>query len=209
MLIDDSYHTISSPAEGIYKERGSRFIGLAFPISSADEVKAYLKEIKKAHHQANHHCYAFRSGPDGSVSRFSDDREPSGTAGKPILGQLQSAGLTDVLIIVARYFGGSLLGVPGLINAYRSSAKDAIDHATIIQKFVMVNFRITFGFQNQNELITLLKSYSAIILKQDLSNDCFIDFQIRRGKADELTGKIKNIYHSNNHILVSLLPVSN
>jgi uncharacterized YigZ family protein len=206
MLFDDFYLTISKPSTGEYKEKGSRFKAFGYPVSSPDEVKEILKQIKKEHHQANHHCYAFRTGPDRTNYRLSDDREPSGTAGKPILNQILSADLSDILIVVARYFGGSLLGVPGLINAYKSAAMDAISHAVIIKKIITERYRISFEFEVMNEVMGLLKSYSATVIQQQSAEHCIIDFEIRKSNADELLGKINKIYKTNNPPEISILP---
>ena len=196
MLFADTYQTIQAPAQGEYREKGSRFLGFAFPVKNEEEVKAVLHQLKKEHFQASHHCYAFRLGPDRSRYRFSDDREPSGTAGKPILNQLLSANLTDVLIVVVRYFGGSLLGVPGLILAYKTAAADALVHATVVQKFILEKYRLIFGFEIMNEVMGLLKQYNVGIIRQESDENCTIEFEIRKNHADELIGKIKKIYQA-------------
>lgn len=209
MLFDDTFKTIKGTSSGLYKEKGSKFIGLAFPIRSEEEVKNILNSQKKEHPQANHHCYAFRLGPDKTHFRFSDDREPSGTAGKPILNQLMAADLTNTLIIVVRYFGGSLLGVPGLINAYKAAAKDAISKATIIESFLTENYRVTFDFADMNEVICHLKNFHAKITRQEFAKDHIIDYEIRKSKADELSAILKKIYKSGkNPEIIPLLKAS-
>ncbi|MDP2112754.1 MAG: YigZ family protein, partial [Bacteroidota bacterium] len=130
--MEDTYKTIEKPSEGLFKDKGSKFISFAFPVNSEDEIKDIVQSIKKEHHSARHHCYAWRLGADHLHFRANDDGEPSSTAGKPILGQIQSFDLTNILIVVVRYFGGTLLGVSGLINAYRSAALDAINQAEIV-----------------------------------------------------------------------------
>lgn len=196
MLFEDTYKTIREPSSGLYKEKGSKFIGLAFPVKSEEEIKIILNRQKKEHPQANHHCYAFRMGPDRTHFRFSDDREPSGTAGKPILSQLLANDLTNILIIVIRYFGGSLLGVPGLINAYKSAAKDAIDHAIIVENFITEKYRVTFNFGDMNEVMGQLKNFHARITSQFAETEYYIEYEIRKSKADELNALLKKIYKS-------------
>ncbi len=161
------YQTISNPSEGIFKEKGSTFVGLAYPVNNEEEVKKFLQEARKAHPKCNHHCYAFRLTPDGSLYRSSDDREPSGSAGKPILNQLISHQITDTLIVVARYFGGSLLGVPGLINAYRSAAEQAIINAKIIYRTVNITAGISFPYLLLNPVMQLLKNSSFKLVSED------------------------------------------
>lgn len=180
MLFDDSYFTLKSNATGEYRDRGSRFIGLAFPVTNEEDVKHILQQVKKDHPQANHHCYAFRISPDPTVFRASDDREPSGSAGKPILGAITSKGLTDVLVIVVRYFGGTLLGVPGLINAYRSAAAHCLEQASTIEKFIEEKFILEFPYDLSNEVHQLLRKHKADIHHQDYSSPCQIHFSLRK-----------------------------
>lgn len=192
MLFDDTYKTIKSSSEGLFKDRGSKFLGFAYPITNEEQVKEIINQLKKEHSQANHHCYAFRLTPDPTVYRASDDREPNGSAGKPILGAIQSVGLTDVLIVVVRYFGGSLLGVPGLINAYKSAAQEAINAAEIIEKIISEKFEIEFPYDKINDVHSLLKSLSAKIVSQDYNEPCKIVFEIRKTKVNETLVKFKN-----------------
>jgi len=207
MLFEDSYKTIQAPATGQYKEKGSRFMGFAYHAVSEDEIKKILQTLKKEHHQASHHCYAFRIGPPG-YSRFSDDREPSGTAGRPILSQLQLHDLTDVLLVVARYFGGSLLGVPGLINAYRTAAANTIENSEIVKRFIMEKFRVKFAFDSMNEIMGLLKSYSATVINLDASGPCIVDFEIKKSLADEILQKIRSLYNTSSPPEIIPLPFS-
>ncbi len=204
MLFDDSFKTIQAPAEGIFKDRGSKFVGLAFPIANEQEVKKYLHEVKKEHYQCNHHCYAFRFTTDPTVFRFSDDREPAGTAGKPILGQIQSKELTDVLVVVARYFGGTLLGVPGLIAAYKSAAAEALNNATIITKTINDVFEIVFPYEQTNEVLQWLRSEPAILKEQDYNEPCKIIFEIRRGRTSDLMQKLKNNFVLERKVAITL-----
>ncbi len=160
MLFSDQFKTISKPAEGEFKDRGSRFTALAFPVKTEDEAKELIRQIKKEHHAAAHHCWALILGADKSFQKSSDDREPAGTAGKPILRNMLSRDLTNILIVVVRYFGGKLLGVPGLINAYGEAAKGALQAAHIMELTIYDVYFIPCNYQNQHELIRLLKQFS-------------------------------------------------
>ena len=192
MLFDDTYLSIKEISTGEFKDRGSKFIGFAYPIKSESEVKEIIQQLKKEHSQANHHCYAFRLSPDPTVYRAADDREPSGSAGKPILAAIQSQQLTDVLVVVVRYFGGSLLGVPGLINAYRTAAAEALSKAKIIEYTINDKLKITFEFESINDVHSILKSEGAIIKNQTYESPCVIDFEIRKSKTNQLLSKFKN-----------------
>jgi uncharacterized YigZ family protein len=190
-MFADSYKTIAENASGEFKDRGSSFLGFAFPVRTENDIKELLNSIKKSHPKANHHCYAFRIGTDMNSFRFSDDREPSGSAGKPIYGVIQSLELTNVLIIVVRYFGGSLLGIPGLINAYSHAAKSAIDDAQIIEKPITEIYQLTFGYDILKDVTTLLRISGATVLNQKMEEQCSIAFEIVKSRADELLQKIK------------------
>lgn len=193
VLFDDSYLTIKKNAEGVYKDRGSKFLAFAFPVKTEQEVKEILTQIKKEHHGANHHCYAWRLGPDKLAYRANDDGEPNNSAGKPILGQIQSNDLTDIFIVVARYFGGTLLGVSGLINAYREAAADAIKNAEIITKHVLFEYETEFAFEQMNSVMRILKECDAKIISQNYESNCLIKFYIRKNlseKAEEALHKI-------------------
>jgi uncharacterized YigZ family protein len=193
MLFDDTYNTISSFSKGIYKEKGSRFIALAFPVSSEEDIKMQLSALRKEYHDARHHCYAFCLGADKSVWRVNDDGEPSGTGGKPIFGQIQSKDLTNILIVVIRYFGGIKLGIPGLINAYRTAAREAIDKATIVTKIVDEQYEICFEYPLMNVVMKILKEEQADILKQESENTCKIIFSIRRSYGSKITGRFQKV----------------
>ncbi|MFZ5553893.1 MAG: IMPACT family protein [Bacteroidota bacterium] len=162
-----TYKTIAFKSEGLYKEKGSKFIAYAFPVSSEKEIKEIVATLKKEFHDARHHCFAFRLGADMNFFRSNDDGEPSGTAGKPILGQIQSFGVTNVLIVVVRYFGGTKLGVGGLIQAYREAAKDALAKAEIIEKNVEKQYELEFSYEQLPEVMKTLKSVNAGITKQE------------------------------------------
>src|SRR5690606_3050632 len=147
MLFSDSFLTINAAAKALFKDRGSKFFAFAFPVKSEQEIKVHLQEIKKLHPSATHHCYAWRLGADKLNFRTNDDGEPNNSAGKPIFSLIQSNDLTNVLIVVVRYFGGTMLGVPGLINAYKSAAALAIDNTIIMEQFIMFQYRISFGME--------------------------------------------------------------
>lgn len=191
--MDDTYKTIEEPSEGIFKDKGSRFIARAYPVESVEEVKEILAALRKEYHDARHHCYAYRLGPGGATYRVNDDGEPANSAGKPILGQLQSQDLTNVLIVVIRYFGGILLGVGGLINAYRSAARESLDHAVIQNKTFNHRISIRFPYPSMNEVMKAIKESKAEIIRQDSAIDCEITVQIRAGAADNLVTQLQRI----------------
>ncbi len=157
---------LARPAEGLYKEKGSKFISYAFPVSSEVEIKENLDKLRKQHPKARHHCYAFRLMPDGQLYRANDDGEPSGTAGRPILGQLISLDLTNSLVVVVRYFGGTLLGASGLIRAYKQSAQDVLANAEITQKYLASHYRIEFPYAKMGTVMDVLKKYDAAVIEQ-------------------------------------------
>ena len=167
MAPDSHYSTIEKPSNAEFKDRGSKFIAYAFPIREGLDFKENMAVLKKEHPKAVHHCFAYRIGIDGMNYRVSDDGEPSGTAGRPILGQIDSKQLTNVLIIVVRYFGRTLLGVPGLINAYKTVAALALETTSIIQKPVVVNYRLQFDYTQMNDVMKLVKQFDCMILKQE------------------------------------------
>lgn len=196
MLFTDTYLTIEKKSEGIFKDRGSKFIAYVYPVKQELDVKFFLSELKKEHHGARHHCYAYRICTDKLNYRTNDDGEPSGTAGKPIFGQIQSNDLTDILIVVVRYFGGTLLGTGGLINAYRNAAAEAIKNNKIIEKFVSYRYSLTFDFANMNDIMKIIKESEAKIHKQEYNQNCEIEFSVRKRqseKTSELLSKIPNI----------------
>lgn len=193
MLFSDTYFTIASPAEGIYKDRGSKFLAFAFPVKKEEEIKELLQKLRKEHPGANHHCYAFRLGADKLLFRANDDGEPSGTAGKPILGQIQSNDLTNILIVVVRYFGGSLLGVPGLIAAYKGAAADAIANSKIIEQQITEVYELHFPYAAMNDVMKILKEGDLEQWDQDFQLDCKLKFSVRKNDADTILSRIKSI----------------
>jgi uncharacterized YigZ family protein len=193
MLFSDTYLTIEKKTEIIFKDKGSKFIGIAFPVENDAQIKEALTKLKKEHPSANHHCYAYRLGADKQNFRANDDGEPSNTAGKPILGQIQSNDLTNILIVVVRYFGGTLLGVSGLINAYKTSAAEAIKECTIIEKFISFNYTINFPFEQMNDVMKLLKQLDCKITAQQFDTDCEISFTVRKADSEQCEEKLKKI----------------
>ncbi|MGL4596456.1 MAG: IMPACT family protein [Bacteroidia bacterium] len=193
MLFDDTYKTIEAPAEGIFKDRGSKFLGFAYPVSSEQEVKNLVEQLRKTHTSAAHHCYAFRIGPDKTMFRANDDGEPSGTGGRPILGQIQSHDLTNILIVVVRYFGGTLLGVSGLINAYKSGASEALAQAKMIEKQVQEIYRIEFPYDAMNKVMKILKDEHLQQWAQDFQLTCSLEFSVRKNEADRIIGLMRDV----------------
>jgi uncharacterized YigZ family protein len=193
LLFDDTYKTIESPSEGLYKDRGSKFIAYAYPVTNERQVKEHLATLRKEHFSARHHCYAFRIGPDKQLFRANDDGEPSGTGGKPILGQIQSHDLTNVLIVVVRYFGGTLLGVSGLIAAYRGAAADALSNAKIVERQVMETYELKFQYDAMPAVMKLLKDESLEQFDQDFQLECSLKFSVRKNDADRVGETLKKI----------------
>ena len=194
MMFDDTYKMLSAPGEGLYKEKGSKFIASAFTVTSEDEVKQALAEVKKKYYDARHHCYAYMIGPDKDCYRSSDDGEPSGTAGKPILNQILSKDVTNTCVIVVRYFGGIKLGVSGLINAYKTAARDALDHATIVEKTVDEVYSLEFEYPLMNDVMRVMKEEGLEPLNTRFEMSCYLEFSTRKNNADQIATKFKNIF---------------
>lgn len=189
----DTYQTIEAPAEGMYKEKGSKFIAKAYPVKSDEQVKEILEQVKDDFHDARHHCYAYILGPTGNRWRANDDGEPSGTAGKPIHGQLLSFNLTNTLIVVIRYFGGIRLGVSGLINAYKTATHDALSNARIITRTVDAIYKVTFGYAMMNEAMRLVKELNLQIVEQHFDNTCTVKLRVRRSLESEFLSRCSKI----------------
>ncbi len=187
------FRTIKIKSEGIYKEKGSKFISYAYPISSEEEVRPIVKALKKEYYDARHHCYAFILGKDKNKFRSADDGEPSNSAGAPILGQIRSLDLTNVLVVVVRYFGGTKLGVPGLVNAYREATKDALNHATILEAFELEQITISFDYIKMNDVMKVIKDFSIQLLEQGYESNCTMLLQYKKGDADAILGKMEKI----------------
>lgn len=173
-----SYKTIEKESEGLYKEKGSKFFGYATPVETEEEFKSFINQLKKDHHQARHHCYAFIMKPDKTFYRYSDDGEPNGTAGAPIYGQLQSFDVTNVAIVVVRYFGGTKLGVGGLIQAYKEAAKSALENANIITKEITVSFSIDFPYEEMNFVMGAIKKFDGNVKKQEYDISCNVSVDV-------------------------------
>lgn len=189
----DYYYTIDRSASAEFKDRGSKFIAFAFPIASVADFKKQLQELKDEHPKAAHHCFAYRIGTDGNSFRSSDDGEPSGSAGKPILGQIDSKQLTDLAVVVVRYFGGTLLGVPGLINAYKTVATLALQTTPIIQKAVEMKYRLQFDYTRMNEVMMITKKYNCTVLEQQMELFCRMDVGIPKAKHELILLKLKDV----------------
>jgi uncharacterized YigZ family protein len=189
----DSYFTIKKPSEGIYKEKGSKFIAFAYPIFNEDDFKEHLAQLKKDYHDARHHCYAFRLGLTENEYRYSDDGEPNNSAGKPIYGQLLSSNITNVAIIVIRYFGGTKLGVGGLITAYKEAAKDAITNAKVIKRTVNHYYKIKFDYPVMIDVMNFVKQQNLNVTNQVFENSCLIEFNIRTQEAENTINELEKI----------------
>jgi uncharacterized YigZ family protein len=193
MLFEDTFKTIRTPAEGIFKDRGSKFLAYAYPIEQENEVKPLVENLKKEHFKAVHHCFAYRLGLDRSNFRVTDDGEPSGTAGKPIFNTLLSQEITNILVVVVRYFGGTLLGVPGLINAYKSATIEALAVADIIEKTVNDVYNVSFEFVQMNDVMKVVKEFSLKIRNQTYDNQCTMELEFRKTLTNQVIGKFEKI----------------
>ena len=189
----DSYQTIITSTEGIYKEKGSKFLAFSMPVENSEQVKELVKTFKKEYYDARHVCYAYMLGAERKEWRANDDGEPSGTAGRPILGQINSRELTNILIIVVRYFGGILLGTGGLIVAYKEAAADALNQAEIIEKTVDCEMTVHFEYAIMNSVMRIVKETNSRILDQGYEGDCFMKLSIRKQEEDFLKGKLLKI----------------
>lgn len=193
-MFDDTYHTIAGPAEGLYKEKGSKFLAFAFPVLSVEEVKQHLERLRKEYFDARHHCYAYILGPRKDAYRVNDDGEPSGTGGRPIHGQLLSADLTDTLIVVVRYFGGILLGASGLANAYKAAARDAIGNAEVVEKTIDVSYRLHFEYALMNDVMRMLKELGVQPRNQEFNLDCRMDVSVRQSQSVRVYDALSKLY---------------
>ena len=192
----NSYKTIQGISIGEYKDKGSKFIGYAIPVNTEQQIKEEQQKIRAEHPKARHHCFAFRLGFDGTLYRANDDGEPSGTGGRPILAQIDSFGVTNVLVIVVRYFGGTLLGIPGLINAYKLSTETVITAAEIVEKTFNDVYKVQFDYLQMNEVMKLVKDQNLSVLHQNFDLNCVLTISIRKTQVDSLVqkfGKISNV----------------
>ena len=192
--MEDVYQTIEKESQGFFKDKGSKFYSFAYPVKNEDEVKEILARLRKEHHSARHHCYAWRLGTEEITFRANDDGEPSSTAGKPILGQLQSFNVTNTLIVVVRYFGGILLGVSGLINAYRNAAAAALKNAEIKQKTVNREIILDFTYNEFAEVMNMIKHENLAVIYTRLEERCNLAFSVRKSEIDKVTAVFRKIY---------------
>ncbi len=203
MLFEDTYQTIAGRSQGTFRDKASKFIGIALPVAGEEDMKNQLAQLRKEYHDANHHCYAFRLGADKSEYRFNDDGEPSGSAGKPIYGQILSFDLTNILIVVVRYFGGTKLGIPGLINAYRTTAREALSQATVVTQTVNELYELRFEYPLMNDVMRVLKEENAGIILQDFETNCRIRFVVRKSSGTIIYSKFQRM----NGVSVTFLSV--
>ncbi|NPA37038.1 MAG: YigZ family protein [Chlorobi bacterium] len=189
----DTYKTIKEPSEGIYKEKGSKFLAFAYPVFNEDEIKKYISELKKEYHDARHHCYSWKLGMDDNHYRMNDDGEPSGTAGKPIYGQILSYGLTNVLVVVVRYFGGTKLGTSGLIHAYKTATKDAFENAEVVEKTVNDIITVSFDYGVMNDVMRIVKDEEPEVVSQDFNLDCRMVLSVRQSHSPMVVKKLKKL----------------
>lgn len=176
---EDTFRTLSAPSEGLYKEKGSKFLAFAYPVESEAEIKRHLENLRKIYYDARHHCYAYVLGARQETYRANDDGEPSSTAGKPIYGQILSFGLTNVLIVVVRYFGGTKLGTSGLITAYKTASADALSKASVVEKTVMRHYTVSFPYERMNRVMRIVKDLQLQVVGQDADTECRMEIAVR------------------------------
>lgn len=193
--VKDTYRTIAEPSnEVLFKEKNSKFYGYAFPIQNEEEVKHHLEQLKKEHFSARHWCYAYQMGTDKISYRANDDGEPNNSAGMPIYGQIQSFELTNVLVVVVRYFGGVKLGVGGLISAYKTSAQMALENAIIIEKTIDVHFQLFFEYKNMNKVMRIVKEKNLEIIHQEMTENCILTISTRKKNAEKVFAIFSNLF---------------
>lgn len=191
--IQDAFKSIAQEAKGLFKDNGSRFIAHAYPVETEEEVKEIVAALKKEYYDARHHVYAYRLGYKGDKFRANDDGEPSGSSGRPVLGQIDSMGLSDILVVVVRYFGGIKLGIPGLIRAYKTSTADALANAEIIEKIASKMFRVRFGYMSMNGVMKVMKDMGLEQKNQQFDMECSIDVSVRLSLVDTFTERILDV----------------
>jgi uncharacterized YigZ family protein len=189
----DSYKTIARPQETTYRQLSSKFLTYAYPVETEAEIKEYLDALRKRWFDATHHCYAWRLGPHGEQFRANDDGEPSSTAGKPILGQLLSNEITNCLVVVVRYFGGTKLGVPGLIAAYKESTAQVLAECEIVERTVDVQLRVEFTYETMNDVMRIVKDMQPKVLGQEFDNLCVMRLSIRESESEQLLGRLSKV----------------
>jgi uncharacterized YigZ family protein len=190
---EDVYSSVAERSQSVFRDKGSRFIGMIIPVESQDEIKVELEHLRKEYHDARHHCYAWRLGVNGGIWRINDDGEPSGSAGRPIYGQLLSHDISDVLGVVIRYFGGTKLGIPGLINAYKTVMQEAIDSATIISKILYAEFTVSFGYPAMNQVMRIIREQGIEMIRNDFNMNCSIDAKVRRSDLTKVAEQFEKI----------------
>lgn len=200
-----SFYTINTPAHAEYKEKGSRFLAFAMPVSSEDEVKACLADLKKKYFDARHHCYAYRLGADKTKFRAYDDGEPNHSAGDPILGQLKSKDLTNVLVVVVRYFGGTKLGVGGLITAYKTSAEAALDQAEVIEQFVTQRLLLSYAYETTPQVMKLVKDFELKIMDQQFNDSCRMEADVLVSVLDQLQERLRLMNATGTEITIEMM----
>ena len=191
--IKDSYKSISSESRGLFKDNGSRFIAHAYPVETEEEVKEIVAALKKEYYDARHHVYAYRLGYMGDKFRANDDGEPSGSSGRPVLGQIDSCGLSDILVVVVRYFGGIKLGIPGLIRAYKTSTADALANAEIVEKIASKLYRVHFGYMNMNSVMKVFKDMDLVQKNQSFDMECSMDTSVRLSLVDTFLERMNDV----------------
>lgn len=190
----DSYKTILNPSEGLFKDKGSKFIAQVFHVETEDECKEVLQSVKKSFHDARHHCYAYRINPENEESRSNDDGEPSGTAGKPILNQILSYELFNVMVVVVRYFGGTKLGVSGLISAYKTATREALDNAVIVNQFLTSNFLLKFDYPLMNDIMRVIKEENLESTAPEFTDSCVIKIEIKKNNTERIKIRLEKLH---------------
>ncbi len=203
-LFDDTYRTIEASHEGIFRDKGSKFIAYVYPFTGESELKDIIQSLKTLHPKARHHCWAYRLTSDRSVFRINDDGEPSGTAGRPILNVLLSLDVTNTLVVVVRYFGGTLLGVPGLINAYKSATQEALSQADIIEKTSDDVYEVRFPYLQMNDIMRIIKEENIAIQDQQFDNDCTIRVAIRKMQVNAVIGRLEKVDSTTLHYIKTI-----
>lgn len=193
MCANDAYKSISGVSEGLFKDNGSRFIALAYPVESEEEIKSIIAGLRKEYHDARHHCFAYRIGVEGENWRASDDGEPAGSAGRQILGQIDSAGFSDILVVVVRYFGGIKLGIPGLIRAYKTSTADALRNASSVEKIAGKWYEIRFDYSRMQDVMKVVKDMGLPQRNQDFGNECSMELRVRNSVEATFLQRIDNL----------------
>lgn len=194
MLFEDTYKEIQSASTAMFKDRGSKFYAHAYPVWKEDDIKSALEDLRKKYYDARHHCYSWILNPDKSAYRINDDGEPSGSAGRPIHGQLQSHDLTNTLVVVVRYFGGTKLGIPGLINAYKTATKEALNQAQIVEKLIKDVYLVEFTYPDMNIVMKILKDENLDQFEQDFGVDCNLKFAVRKNDSDRVFEMFRKIH---------------